>query len=470
MITYQDLLSVPNTDKDRIDFVRKVINWHKTTDLYQNSVLAYEYDGRQNRTILQYRKLLYTISGQAVPDNYSANYKLCSNFFNCLITQQNQYLLGNGVTWQEETTADSLGKDFDTRLQEAGHEALLSGVSFGFWNLDHMVVFTPREFAPLFDEENGSISAGVRFWQIDESKPLRATLYELDGYTDMIWRNGKAGEILNPKRAYIISVQTSEIDGTEIIDGQNYPSFPIVPLWGNKHHQSELIGLRESIDAYDLIRSGFANDLDDASQIYWTIQNAEGMDDIDLAQFVQRMRTVKAAVVDQNGASAESHTLEVPYASREALLTRLRTDIYEDFMALDFRNIQSGGATATQIKASYEPMNNKVDMYEYCVLDFLHSILELAGIDDDPTFTRSMIVNVAEEIQILIQSAEYLDSDYITRKILTLLGDGDQADEMLENMAANELERGGIGGDESLDDLEEDDDIDAQLDELEGQL
>ena len=470
MITYQDLLDVANTDKDRIDFVRKVINWHKTTDLYKNSVLAYEYDGRRNRTILEYRKLLYTISGQAVPDNYSANYKLCSNFFNCLITQQNQYLLGNGVTWHEESTSDALGKDFDTRLQEAGHEALISGVAFGFWNLDHLEIFTPREFAPLYDEENGSISAGVRFWQIDETKPLRATLYELDGYTDIIWRNGKAGEILHAKRDYIISVQTSEIDGTEIIDGENYPTFPIVPLWGNRHHQSELIGMRESIDAYDLIRSGFANDLDDASQIYWTIQNAEGMDDIDLATFVQRMKTVKAAVIDENGAHAESHTLEVPYASREALLTRLRTDIYEDFMALDFRNIQSGGATATQIKASYEPMNNKVDMYEYCVLDFLHSILELAGIDDDPTFTRSMIVNVTEEIQILIQSAEYLDSDYITRKILTLLGDGDQADEMLETMAANELERGGIGGDSSLDDLEEDDDIDAQLDELEGSL
>lgn len=471
MITFQDLLEVPNNDRDRMNFIRRVIDWHKTTDLYNNSVLAYEYDGRQNRTILQYKKLLYTISGQAVPDNYSANYKLCSNFFNCLVTQQNQYLLGNGVTWQEEDTADALGKDFDTRLQEAGHEALISGVSFGFWNLDHLEVFTPREFAPLYDEENGGLSAGVRFWQIDDIKPLRATLYELDGYTDFIWRAGRPGAILHPKRPYIISVQTSEIDGTEIIDGQNYPSFPIVPLWGNRHHQSELIGLRESIDAYDLIRSGFANDLDDASQIYWTIQNAEGMDDIDLAKFVQRMKTVKAAVVDDNGARAESHTLEVPYASREALLTRLRTDIYEDFMALDFRNIQSGGATATQIKASYEPMNNKVDMYEYCVLDFLHSILELAGIDDDPTFTRSMIVNVTEEIQTLLQASEYLDSEYITRKILTLLGDGDQADEMLENMAANELERGGLGNEESgLDDMEEDDDIDAQLNELEDQL
>lgn len=471
MITFQDLLEVSNSDRDRMEFVRRVIEWHKTTDLYNNSVLAYEYDGRKNRTILQYKKLLYTISGQAVPDNYSANYKLCSNFFNCLITQQNQYLLGNGVTWQEDSTSDALGKDFDTRLQEAGHEALISGVSFGFWNLDHLEVFNPREFAPLYDEENGSLSAGVRFWQIDDIKPLRATLYELDGYTDFIWRAGKPGQILHPKRPYIISVQTSEIDGTEIIDGKNYPSFPIVPLWGNRHHQSELIGLQESIDSYDLIRSGFANDLDDASQIYWTIQNAEGMDDIDLAKFVQRMRTVKAAVMDDNGARAESHTLEVPYASREALLTRLRTDIYEDFMALDFRNIQSGGATATQIKASYEPMNNKVDMYEYCVIDFLHAILALAGIEDDPTFTRSMIVNVAEEIQILLQSAEYLDSEYITRKILTLLGDGDQADEMLEAMAADELERGGMGNDEeNLDEIEEDDDIDAQLDELEGSL
>lgn len=445
MITYQDLLKVSDGDRERMNFVRNVIDSHKNSDAYQTALIAQQYDRRQNVTITNYRKLLYTISGEAVPDNYSANYKICSNFFSRFVIQQNQYLLGNGVSWQDEATSQKLGEDFDTRLQELGRYALVDGVSFGFWNMDHLVAYRLTEFAPLYDEEDGAMKAGVRFWQIDSSKPLRATLYELDGYTDYIWRAGEQ-EVLHAKRPYKITVHSTQADGEEIYDFENYPSFPIVPLWGSPSHQSELIGIREGIDAYDLIRSGFANDLDDASQIYWTINNAGGMDDIDLVKFVQHMKTVKAATMEDDGARAESHTLDVPYASREALLTRLRSDLYEDFMALDTKNISGGAITATQIEAAYDPLNSKTDMFEYCVIDFLQGVLTVAGVEDKPSFTRSILVNVQETVQVVLQAAQYLSEDYVTQKIMQLLGDGDQAEEVLEQMYGENLERMPVGG------------------------
>lgn len=454
MITFQDLLAVGVDEKNRMEFVKKVINAHKISDEYLTAVDADLYDRRKNKTISEYRKLLYTISGQAVDDNYSANYKLCSGFFQRLILQQNQFLLGNGVSWNNDDTDERLGNDFDTKLQEAGHYALVDGLSFGFWNLDHMEVFRLTEFAPLWDEEDGALKAGVRFWQIDPVKPLRATLYEIDGYTDYIWR-ADGGEVLNPKRKYVLRVRTSLIEGTEIIDGYNYPSFPIVPLWANEHRQSELIGVQQSIDAYDLIKSGFANDIDDASLIYWTINNAGGMDDIDLVNFVKHMKTIKAAVVDDDGARAESHSIEVPYASREALLDRLRADIYEDFMGLDTKSIAGGAVTATEIKAAYEPMNSKADQYEYQVIAFVKGILSLAGVDDDPSFTRSMIVNVQESVDVLLSAAQHLSSEYVTQKILTLFGDIDKYDEVFGQMTEEEMNRYAIVPDNTEGDLNE---------------
>ena len=449
MITFQDLLAVGQDEKLRSEFVKSFIGTHKSSDEYEMALTAEAYDCKQNATIVQYQKLLYTISGEAVPDNYSANYKIVSSFFNRFVTQQVQYLLGNGISWNEASTEAKLGNDFDSRVQQLAHYALVDKVAFGFWNYDHLEVFRLKEFAPLWDEEDGALKAGVRFWQIDPIKPLRATLYEIDGYTNYIWRSGQEVEI-EPKRAYKLKVRTSIADGQEIYDGENYPSFPIVPLWANQQKQSELVGIREAIDAYDLIKSGFANDLDDASQIYWTIQNAGGMDDIDLAQFVKRMKTVKAAVVDDDGARAESHTLDVPYASREALLERLRSDLYDDFMALDTKNIAGGATTATQIKAAYEPLNNKTDMFEYCVIEFISAILELAGIDDEPTFTRSMIVNTNEEMSIILQAAEYLSEDYITEKVLTILGDADKVDDLLKEKDEENIKRMPIGVDDGL--------------------
>jgi hypothetical protein len=443
MKTYQDLLDVAMNDEDRMAFVRTVIGDHKSSELYRTALIADQYNRHQNVTINAYQKILYTVTGKAVPDNWSANFKMACRHFHRFVTQENQFLLGNGVTWENEDTKDKLGtqdKPFDTQLQNAGRKALVHGVSFGFFNFDHLDVFSVLEFAPLYDEEDGAMKAGVRFWQIAPDKPLRATLYEPDGYTDYIWIKGE-GSVLADKRPYKLNYTYTEADGTEIYSGENYPDFPIVPLWGNQEKQSEIVGLREQIDCYDLIKSGFANTVDEASIVYWTLNNAGGMDDVDLAKFVERMKTVHAAVMDDDGATAESHMLEVPYNSREALLERLDKDLYRDAMALDVEQIASGATTATQIKAAYEPLNSKCDDYEYCILEFINRILTIAEIDDKPTFTRSMIVNVTENIQALVQAGQYLDSEYVTRKILGYLGDKDQADEIINRMNEEDMNR-----------------------------
>lgn len=442
MYTYQDLKSLgeERSEETTLDFVLRVIRDHKSSELYKDAVIAYEYDKHRNTTINQYQKLLYTITGEAIPDNWSANYKLASKFFHRFVLQQNQFLLGNGIQWENEKTAEALGGDFDVQTQKAGHNALVGGISFGFWNDNHLDVFSVTEFAPLWDEENGSLRGGVRFWQIRHDKPLRATLYEEEGYTDIIWREDE-GEILNDRKPYNVIVRKTEAGGEEILDGENFPSFPIVPFWGNPQHQSELVGIREQIDAYDLIKSGFCNTIDEASIVYWTIQNAGGMDDIDLVKFTERIKTVHAALIEDEGAKAEPNTIEPPYESREALLDRLRKDLYEDYMALDVKEIAGGAATATQIRAAYEPMNSKADDYEYCVVEFIQGILELVGINDEPTFTRSTMINTSEEVQTIMQAATYLHPSYVTTKILNILGDGDKAEEMLRQMDADDIGR-----------------------------
>lgn len=479
MITYNDYLQIDKEDpKEVMYFVHQVIQQHQSSDLYKNAVTAQEYMKHKNVTIMEYQKLLYTITGKAVPDNYSANFKLASRFLKRFVTQETQYLLGNGVSWEFDDTEDRLGKNFDFQLQKAGKRAIADGVCFGFYNFDHMDVFPVTEFAPLYDEENGAMMAGVRFWQLDFDKPLRATFYEIDGYTEFVWNSREKaldntqwtiiedGKGMLPKRPYKLILQVSEADGTEIYDGENYPTFPIIPLWGNDEHQSELVGLREQIDCYDLIKSGFANTVDDGSIIYWLIQNAGGMDDIDLVQFVERIKTMHAATIgeDGTGTKAEPHTIEPPYQSRETLLERLRSDLYDDAMALDTKNIASGATTATQIEAAYEPLNSKTDEFEHCVLDFLDEILLVAGItDENPTFTRSVIVNKQEEVQTVIQAAQYTCDEYTTRKVLDILGDGDLAEDVLQANMMEEAERNGYGLDENDADMSLTEDVLSQL-------
>jgi SPP1 family phage portal protein len=247
--------------------------------------------------------------------------------------------------------------------------------------------------------------------------------------------------VMNEKRKYIQFVKSSKVDGEIIFDGKNYPTFPIVPLWANPEKQSELVGKREQIDCYDLIKSGFANDLDEASMIYWTITNAGGMEDIDLAKFRERMKVVKAAVVDASdeGTKVEAHTMDVPYQSREAYLSRLEKDLYKDSMALDTEQIAAGQVTATQIEAAYEPLNEKADEFEMCVHEFINGILAVAGIEDTATFKRSQIVNRSEETNMILMSAEYLDDETVLRKLPFLTED--EIEGILQRKDAEEIDR-----------------------------
>ena len=438
--TYQDYLKVKEEDKKA--FIRSLITEHQSSEEYSIAKDAYDYYRHRNVTITQYQKILYTVTGKAIPDNWSANYKMASRHFYRFITQEVQFLLGNGVSWTNEGTEDKLGKgvqSFDRQVQDAATKALWGRVAYGFYNLDHVDVFSNLEFAPLYDERTGALMAGVRYWQIDPGKPLWGTFYEIDGYSKYAWNTEE--NLDEPKRAYIHKVVTTEADGREVYDEQNYPTFPIIPLWGNKEHQSEFVGLREQIDCFDLIKSSYANTVDEASIVYWTLQNAGGMTDVDLARFVQRMKTVHAAATTNESMKAESHTLEAPYQSREALLERLDKDLYKDAMALDTDRIASGAVTATQIKAAYEALNAKCDAFEYQVLDFINGILKVAGIEDEATFTRSVIINQSEMINTLLASATYLPDEYVTRKVLEYLGDGDKADDLLKQIDADEIDR-----------------------------
>lgn len=440
MKTYQDFLEVAEkSDRDRMEFVLAAINDHKNSDLYQQAKIAREYDEHRNVTIITVQKLLYTLSGKAIPDNYSANYKLRSAFFPIFMRQETQYLLSNGVILKNAENKKRLGRKFDNQIQELARSALVGGVAYGFWNLDHLEVFTVLDFVPMLDEENGSLRAGIRFWQVAANKPLRATLYEPDGFTQFIRRSGKEMEILAPKRGYISVEASSEVDGTEILEYQNYPGFPIIPMYGNRARQSELVGQREAIDCYDLIKSGFADTVDDASIIYWTISNAGGMDEIDMARFKETMRRIGVGLVDDDGAKAEAHTLTIPVEAREALLSRLSDDLYRDFQMLDTTKIQGGQKTATEITAAYQQMDNKVDEFEYCVGDFLYQLFALIGIDDDPTFTRSKIVNQLEQTQMVLLAASYLDDETTLSKLPWLTQE--EIANILKRKSAEELER-----------------------------
>ena len=428
LYTYQDFEEAQDVPK----FVLSAIERYKQSDMYQTACIADEYDKQRNTTITETIPKVFNLAGMAVEDVTASNNKIPCNLFNRLNTQRCMYSLGNGISFvdpyeaaqgKSDTTKERLGKKFDHTIAEAGYYGLIHGVAYLFWDLDHAVTFKATEFVPIEDEHDGSMRAGIRFWQLDTARPLNAVLYEKDGYTTFRQEDGRFTET-KQKTAYRVTYRYTEHDDEETIDSEdNYPSIPVVRMYGSRLKQSTLVGMRSAIDAYDMIRSGFANDLQDCAQIYWIVENYGGMETSELREFLNTLKFNHIANADtQSGGKITPYTQEIPTNARRECLTELRDGIYEDYGALDVHVI-SAGSTNDHIDAAYQSLDENASDFEYWVSDAIINLLALQGIEDEPIFQRNKVSNKKEQVEMVVQEAEWLDEATVLRKLPNITPD-----------------------------------------------
>lgn len=399
------------------DFIRRFVQQHCSSELYKVAVDADLYDAQKNpgaeRFSQAYAFMLNRLSKNTRQDVPRPD-MVKSNLFRRLNKQRATYSLGNGVTFaNKDVDKEKLGTEFDEQIQKAGYFALIHGESFGFWNSDHLVVFKLTEFAPLYDETTGSMRAGVRFWRLNPDTDMHYVLYEEDGYTEyMESRAGSTMQETTPKQAYKSVTVTTPGGGLESVEGENYSSLPVVPLWGSDLHQSTLVGLKAYIDNTDLVTSGFCSDLQDCAQIYWLCENFNGMTDDELQEFLAKLNLYHIAGADTSeGGKITPYTSEVPVTARQTLLELLHARVYEDFGGLDVHCV-SANSTNDHLDAAYEPLNQNADDFEAQIKPFIRQICALAGFDSaTPTFNRSRIVNTAEQVNTVISEATIIGQD-----------------------------------------------------------
>ena len=435
MFTFQDFEKASN----KAAFCLNAISEHRTSVAFLIANDADLYDRQKNPTVEQTVATMYDLRGAKTVDFTANPHKVVSNFFRQLNVQRNSYLLGNGVTFMDEKTKNKLGQDFDGALKKLGYKALIHGVSFGFWNVDTLHVFPLTEFVPFWDENTGALMAGVRFWRLADDKPLQFVIYEIDGFSKYCKDNSGLVEVA-AKRPYKERVSYSPAMGEEVVGGDNYSALPVIPLYGSDLRQSTLVGMSRTIDAYDLAMSGYSDEVIDFIGEYLIAKNAGGMTDEDLLRFRDRLKLIRMAAVDtDSGVGIDSITRTIQHDAKDALLDRLRSQLYSDFGGLDVVNISASAKTATEINAAYQPLDEMADDYEYQIIEFIRQLLNLIGVDDYPTFKRNRIANQMEQTQMVLQAATYLDEQTVLEKIPWLTPDEVQT--VLERKDGEDIER-----------------------------
>lgn len=429
--TYNDWL----TAGDRLDLLLRLITAYKASRDFRYGLLAQKYFRGANEEVL--KKMLIQAKPYEVKDEkgrvshmskevHVRGAQLPTNFFRRAILQQNQYLLGNGVTLDKAPSKEKLGFGFDKALEAIGKHALVQGICWGYWNNDHLEVLPAAVdngsgFFALLDEMTGTPMLGVQFWQIDEKRPMYVRLFEVDGVTVYIKEKDSVNLTEHTaKRAY---KQTVSVDaaGERLVDAQNYAALPVIPLFANDEKESELRpAIKEKIDAYDRIFSDFGDNLDRANDVYWVLNNFGGniKDALEITQQIQQLKLILNQTDGTgSGSTAEPHTIEVPYQARQTALEILRKELYSDFMALDMDALTGGSLTNVAIKAAMVNLDLKANDYEWQCFRFVQDVLSLNGIKtEDIQFKRQTLVNESEIIQNIYLAA----ADLSRRKRLEL--------------------------------------------------
>lgn len=423
--TWQDWEATP--EQARPALLMKIINGYKGSDDFKYALTANAYFRGDNpeiasKTLLKARAVEYEDKQGRTRKRTEmaeiAGNRIHSGIFFRFVTQQNQFLLSEGVTLPEENK-NALGPDFDKQLEWLGERALVQGLAWGFWNGDHLEIIEAAKddytgAVALLDEETSEPMALVQFWQIGPSRPMYIRLYEVDGVS--VFRAVKKQPVqIEEKRAYILHTVKDAL-GPVTVEGRNYKRLPVRPLYANSEHRSELTqAIKTKIDLYDRVLSDFGDNLDRANDVYWVLNNFGGTMD-EIAEMLEQISRVKAVanISDGSGSSstAEPHTIEVPYAAREKALDMLERGLYQDYMALDMDALTGGSLTNVAIRAATANLNLKADRYEWQVRQFVKDILNLIGKPtDEIKFKRQTIANESEIVNDISLMMDYIDDE-----------------------------------------------------------
>lgn len=451
--TYQDWLA----STDHLKLMQQVIVDYKSSSDFTRALEADEYFHAQNRAVSvkvilransvtreeaveNGKRVTKVLQKKEVPGN-----RIYSNFFFRFVTQQNQYLLGNGVTLDDAKYKARLGAGFDKALEKAGEKALLHGVCWGYWNADHMEIIPAESDAlsgavALLDERTGAPGVFIQFWQMDVKRPMYVRLFELDGLTEYRTVDGELVEYA-PKRPYLVTT-VSDAAGSYVKDARNYGQLPIVPFYASDTKRSEFSpAIKSKIDLYDRILSDFGDNLDKANDVYWVLNNFGGTTD-EVLEMLQQIEQIRAVVNYSDGtgsgSTAEPRSFEVPYTARQTALQLLEKALYQDYMALSMTELTGGSLTNVAIETAMTNLNLKADRFEWQAFQFVQSMLKLVGIETESIrFQRQVIANKSEIVQDIALMREYID-DATALKLNPYILQED-IESILDNKAAEQV-------------------------------
>lgn len=358
-----------------------------------------------------------------------ADNRIAHNFHQLITDEEVDYifsydpLIDTGDSGINQEIFNLLGDDFLKKSRALAVEACNTGIAWWhYWvdvtdkSIHYALVPTDQVIAIVEDSLEKKINYLIRYYVVTKTKgALKKKYLKVE-----VWDNKKCVFLLFPGDRDSFSTGSYKEDG---VLSHKFGNIPFIPFANNNRKQSSLKKYRGLIDAYDIVVSGYINDVMDIQQVIYILENYTGTDLSDFLGDLKKYKTVSVGDNGIEGSKGDLRTLsiDIPTEARNSLLEFLKKQIYTAGQALSRDVTSVGNASGETLKFFYRDLDLKVGdkevEFKTGYRELIRVICEYAHLSlNGPiniTFTRNKISNDQETAQICKDSVGVIPTKLI---------------------------------------------------------
>lgn len=405
-----------------IEVIKKLVkvNRKSHSKMIREAAVAEKYYRKKNDIL---KKGTHGQNLEGNPMRYADN-RVPANFYNILVNQKASYLftdppvfdMGNKAA--NKAVQDVLGDGFSKACKDLCIRASNCIVAWmHYWEGEggtfRYVVMDSKQIIPIWTNDlEKELSAVLRVYDTLDENGKKLNIYE---YWDKEYCYAfckESRDIMDFLKPYDMFAASEEpTDSDSHIWEHGFGEVPFIPFPNNAECGNDLNDIKELIDTYDKVYSGFLNDLEDIQEVVFVLT---GYEDEDLDKFLHELKKYKTVKIDsdkEGKGGLSTLTIDIPVEAREKMLAMTRKSIFEQGMGIDPDPQNFGNSSGVALGYLYSLLELKAGLME---TEFrpgfgrlVRAICRHAGIEVEKVeqiWTRTSVRNEAELASIAQQS------------------------------------------------------------------
>lgn len=394
----------------------------------------------------------------------TADNRLSHAWYSLLVDQKASYVAGYPPTFDvgqkdlNDRIKGYLGDNFTRLTRQLVVNASNAGVAWlhPYRDVDGSVKLTvvdAAQIVPIYEPGFKDKKLAGFWWMYDsyDDNADEITVFEFWDDTTCTSFYIKKGESVNldadlkPYEVFkLIDLSTQEQIGNSNEYQHGFGCVPLFAFRNNPQESIDLAKVKQQIDVYDKVMSGFVNDADDVQEIIFVLTNYGGEDKNEFLSDLKRYKMIQLESDEESKGELTTLAIDIPVEARSKILEITREAIFVLGQGVDPQKNIGTNNSGVALKQMYALLELKASALETEFRagfnELLRFILNQLGAPKDTiitqTWTRTLISNDAEMADIISKLASVTSRENIAKSNPIV----EDPEEELENLAREKQE------------------------------